>query len=44
MYKNNLKIINLERGIGMDHCYVRKQGGKRVLANIGHWPIYPTES
>ena len=21
MYKNNLKIMNLKRGVGIDHCY-----------------------
>ena len=36
LYKNGLKIMNLKRGVGIDHCYkkVRKQGGKDTLARI----------
>ena len=26
-YKNNLKIMNLKKGVGIDHCY-KKQGNK----------------
>ena len=36
IYKNNLKIMILKKGVGIDHCYkkVRKQGGKHALASI----------
>ena len=36
IYMNNLKIMNLKRGVGIDHCYkkVRKQGGNNALASI----------
>ena len=33
-YKNNLKIMNLKKGVGIDHCH-KKQGNK---VNIMHLP------